>query len=208
MKLAEVETAAGAARLQVLGGFRPEPDEGLGKALLLLGPGPDFWHHFAQSPEMRDGQPDPVDRWSTRVLTRLGEVVGTRALFPFGGEPYHPFFTWATRTGRIWPSPVQLLVHADQGLWVSFRGALAFDEDIRLPEPAARPCDSCTGKPCLSACPVGALGGDGYDVPACKDYLAGDPDCMNGCHVRAACPVSRDSPRDPRQSAYHMRAFR
>lgn len=208
MKLAEIEIAARAARLSILGGFHPAPEEGLGQSLLLLGPGPGFWHHFAQSPEYRDGEPDPIDRWSTRVLTRLAELTGGRALFPFGDEPYHPFFTWATRTGRVWASPVTLLVHADQGLWVSFRGALAYDDALPLPSPAERPCDSCADKPCLTACPVGALTGDGYDVPACKVYLADDPPCMaQGCAVRAVCPVSRAFPRHPAQSALHMRAF-
>jgi ferredoxin len=208
VSLAEVQAAAGAARLSILGGFHPDPDEGLGGTLFLLGPGPDFWHHFAQSPEMRDGHPDPLDRWSRRVVTRIAEVVGARPLFPFGEPPFHPFFSWATRTGRIWQSPVNFLVHAEQGLWVSFRGALAFEGMLDLPPTMERPCDSCPDQPCRTACPVSALTPEGYDVAACKDYLRDGAECMDtGCAVRAACPVSQSFARDPRQSAFHMKAF-
>ena len=205
-----LETAAGAARLAVLGGFHPEPDEELGKTLVLLGPGPDFWHHFSQCPEYRDGLPDPLDRWSHRVVTRLAEIVGAEPLFPFTGPPYYPFFAWAERTGRAWPSPVNLLVHADQGLWVSFRGALAFKDTLDLPAAVTSPCLSCEDRPCHSACPAGALTSAGYDVAACKAWLTRPEgaDCMTkGCAVRRACPISQGFPRAPQQSAFHMAAF-
>ncbi|NBD96119.1 MAG: ferredoxin [Gammaproteobacteria bacterium] len=208
MTLPEVEAAAGAARLSVLGGFHPAPDEGLGRTLMLLSPGPAFWPHFTQSPEMRDGAADPLDRWSRRVVSRMADVLGARALFPFGPAPFHPFLSWATRTGRIWPSPVNFLVHGEQGLWVSFRGALAFEALLDVPPAMDKPCDSCADQPCRSACPVSALTPAGYDVASCKEYLRGGADCMSGgCAVRAACPVSRSFPRDARQSAFHMAAF-
>src|SRR3989338_3943717 len=118
--------------------------------------------------------------------TRTGGMacdLGAKALFPFGGPPYHPFYQWALRTGRVWDSPVRLLVQAEQGLMVSFRGVLALKQVIEVPAVAARPCDSCA-KPCLAACPAGALGAAGYDVPACHGFLdsAAGADCINfGC---------------------------
>jgi epoxyqueuosine reductase QueG len=92
---------------------------------------------------------------------------------------------------------------------VSFRGALALKERMALPAATARPCDECA-KPCLTACPAGALTGAGYDVPACHAFLdtADGGDCMNGgCLVRRACPVSQSYARIPEQSAYHMGQF-
>lgn len=192
--------------LSVLGGFLPGPEEGLGQTLLMIGPGPAYWPHFTASAEYRDGQPDPMDRWSARVLDRIAAEHDARALYPFGGPPHHPFFTWATRTGRIWPSPVNFLVHAEQGLWVSFRGALVLDRVVPLPGPAARPCDTCAA-PCVTACPVGALTPSGYDVAACKAHVRATADCTQGCRVRVACPVSQSFDRDPAQSAFHMEAF-
>jgi epoxyqueuosine reductase len=213
VSVADLSQMLAAHHMTVLGGFAASDDDGLPagtRTLLLLGPAePGFWAHVTAQPEWQDGQPDPVDRWSRRVIGHIACDLGAKALFPFGGPPYHPFYRWALRTGRIWDSPVRLLVNADQGMWVSFRGALALKDDIPVPAPAIRPCDACA-QPCLTACPTGALTGAGYDVPACHDFLdteAGTPCLSGGCLVRRACPVSQGYARLPEQSAYHMSRF-
>ena len=199
-----------ACHLEVLGGFHCADEPGLPagtRTVVMLGPRePGFWADVTGSQEW--GGPDPVDRWSQRVVGGLACAMGGTALFPFGGPPYLPFYSWALRTGSIWESPVRLLVHGTQGLMVSFRGALALPDVIDLPAPGPRPCEDCP-MPCLTACPVGALTGAGYDVPRCHGFLAdGGDDCMAaGCLVRRACPVSQAYARMPEQSAYHMRQF-
>lgn len=211
--LAGIEAVLAPHRLEVLGGFAVTPDEpgfpAGTRTLLLIGPAePGFWAHLTSQPEW-DGGPDPVDRWSRRVIGRIACDLQAKALFPFGGPPYHPFYRWALRSGQVWDSPVRLLVHARQGLMVSFRGALALKEEVDLPAPAYRPCDGCPA-PCLTACPAGALTGAGYDVPACHAFLdrPGGKNCMTGgCLVRRACPVSLTYARLPEQSAYHMGQF-
>ncbi len=199
-------------RLEVLGGFHvAEGEAGFPsgtQTLLMLGPQePGFWPHLQAQPEW--GAPDPVDRWSRRVIGRIACDLGAKALFPFGGPPYHPFYQWALRTGRVWDSPVRLLVHAGQGLMVSFRGALALKEVVDVAPPVAQPCEACAA-PCLTACPVGALTGAGYDLALCHTHLdrPEGTDCLSGgCLVRRACPVSQSYARLPEQSAYHMGQF-
>ncbi|MEM7711429.1 MAG: ferredoxin [Pseudomonadota bacterium] len=197
--LRALEAQAATRALVVLGGFTED-----GATTLLLGPDPaTFWPALQTAPEAYG--PDPVDRYSTRVLTAWAADLGATALFPFG-QPLQPFVTWALRTGRCHVSPVGLLVHDTQGLVVSFRGALRLPHAIDLPDPAPKPCDTCDA-PCLAACPVSALTPNGYDIPACRTWLS-DPDatCMDrGCAVRRACPVS--PPRPDAQAAHHMRAF-
>jgi hypothetical protein len=216
--LAGIAGRLGAHRLEVLGGFAcggdagPEagPEAGLPagtRTLLLIGPGPGFWPHVRQAADW--GAADPLDRWSRQVIGRLACDLGGKALFPFGGPPHHPFHAWALRSGRIWESPVRLLVHDRQGLWVSFRGALALRQPLALPPAGTRPCGGCPA-PCLTACPPGALTAAGYDVPACRTFLDSGPgaDCLQaGCRVRRACPVSQGYDRMPEQSAYHMARF-
>ncbi|MGB0959010.1 MAG: ferredoxin [Halocynthiibacter sp.] len=182
-----------------------------GTTIVLLGPDePAFWPKFAASPEYLDGAPDPLDRWSKRTLRKLAQSLDAEVVFPSDGPPYPPFFTWALASGWVEQSPVGMLVHPYAGLFVSFRGALIFDGILSLPSPPAHPCQTCIDKPCKTACPVGALRFDRYDTKTCRRYLDtdGGRSCMEqGCIARRACPISETYPRDPAQSAFHMKAF-
>ncbi|MDQ2095733.1 ferredoxin [Rhodalgimonas zhirmunskyi] len=212
-------------RLALFGALHPDPDPclpesaGLGPdggknsgTLLLFGPAePGFWDHFTAQPEYSDGAPDPLDRWSKRVLVPLAQAAGGTALFPSDGPPYPPFIAWALASGQAFTSPVGLLVHHTAGLMVSYRGAIYLPTRHALPVTAANPCESCAAQPCRTACPVAALTPAGYDIPACKSFLATPEgtDCMTqGCAVRRACPLSQTYGRLPGQSAFHMKAFR
>ena len=94
-------------------------------SLVLLAPSePGFWEVFAHSDEYNDGFEHPMDRWSARVIGNLGTEFGGTAYFPFGGAPYHPFYSWALSTGRVYASPLRFLVDNESGLFVSFRGAI------------------------------------------------------------------------------------
>lgn len=210
----EIERDARTRHLRVLGGFHPIPEdkapEGC-KTLIMLGPDePAFWPHLQTQAECLDGDSDPVDRWSRRVIDLWARDLSATPLYPFGGAPYLPFFSWALRTKRVHASPILLLVHDRAGLFVSFRGALALQEHIDLPTCPPNPCETCLYQPCRTACPVGALSDTGYDVPSCKTHLdtADLADCMGqGCAARRACPASKGFGRVPEQSAYHMRKF-
>ena len=203
--------AAGAALrgLELTGCFAPEKADGLGseiRSVVMLSPGPGFWPVFTASHEYQGGLPSPMDRWSGRVIGRWASELGAEAYFPFTGPPYHPFYSWATRAGAAWASPVSLLVGARAGLNVSFRGALGLRETLDL-SGKERPCWTCA-RPCERACPVSALSSGGYDVERCKGYLRGHPqsDCqLEGCRVRRACPASR--PQSPEHAQFHMAAF-
>jgi len=180
-------------------------------SIVLFGPAePGFWDHFRLQPDWLDRQPDPVDRWSRRVISHIAGATGSQAIFPFGGPPHAPFIDWALRSGRAWASPVGLLVHDRAGLMLSYRGALAVAKALPADRSNISPCQDCPDRPCLTACPVRALGPTAYDLTACHGWLddAGGQDCMaRGCAARRACPLSRRYGRHPDQSAHHMKAF-
>lgn len=196
---AALDRGAAARALVLLGGFTEA-----GRTTVLLGPDPEtFWPTLQSAPEA--SAPNPVDAWSLRVIGDWASDLGATARFPFG-TPLQPFLTWAMKTGRCHISPVGMLVHDAQGLMVSFRGALTLPHAVALPDAPPNPCDTCPA-PCRTACPVDALGPDGYDLPACHGWLD-DPRnvCMDrGCAVRRACPAS--PPRPDAQSAHHMHSF-
>ncbi len=181
--------------------------------IVLLGwIGGDSWDDFASSPEAGDGAPNPLDRWSRRVIDAIAGDLGATALYPFVGPPWLPFQRWAMKAEPVAASPLGILIHPDWGLWHSYRGALAFREGLDLPATAARasPCASCAAKPCLSACPVSAFSGEGYDVAGCRAHIAtpAGTDCMSGgCLARISCPVDAAHRYTGAQATFHMRAF-
>ena len=76
--------------------------------------------------------------------------------------------------------------------------------------PSRSPCDDCTGKPCLSACPVNSFSGSGYDVPSCVGHLAGGEgdECFRlGCLARRACPIGQDYAYGEDQARFHLGKF-
>ena len=191
-------------------------------AIVMVGnAGPDMWESFARSQEHNERQPHALDRWSRRVLSRAARELGAEARFPFEGPPYLPFLAWAKRAEAVFTSPLGMLIHPDYGLWHAYRGALLFaDAPSGLPHKAERahPCESCRGRPCLSACPVDAFDGAergavkpaDYDVAACKGHIGAPEgrDCLSqGCAARRACPVGPAWRYEPAQAEWHMRAF-
>lgn len=216
MNYDQLNTAVQAQGLEIYGSLHPAktPASGLDSGtLILLGTAGAFWPHFTPSPEANDGAPDPIDRWSSRVIGALAKRFAATAHFPFGGPPYAPFINWALASGRAFTSPAQMMVHDQVGLMISFRGALHLPDDLTLPAPLRpqSPCTTCADRPCLTACPVGALPDGGpYDLQACHGYLdtPGGAECMDqGCGARRACPLSLGANRFFTQTSHHMRYF-
>ena len=200
--------------------------------------GSTFWPHFMASPCFSDGQPDPLDRWSRAIGEELAARFGGRALFPFDGTPYHPFQRWADRAEPTQASRMMLRIHPAHGLWHAYRFALALPaacealggaaeagistaraETMALAGTVALPtaatgatdlCATCSGQPCLQACPVGAYTGASFLLAVCASHLHSGQgaQCMQGgCLARRACPVAPDKRYAPEHAAFHMKAF-
>lgn len=207
--------------LTLRGGFRPQADDAVpplasgrpASQLLLVGhAGGGFWQKVRAAPEAHG--PDPIDRWTRRVIGELAAKIGAEALYPFDGPPHHPFQRWARRADpALAVSPLGILIHPEHGLWHALRAALLLPEPVELLPPAtaaAGPCAGCAGKPCLSACPVGAFSATGFSIRSCRACLAtlsGQACMIQGCLARNACPVGRERRYGSGQIQHHMRAF-
>jgi hypothetical protein len=224
MDVETIESAVSHLGLNVLGGFHgdeaSEPSE-LATIVLIGNAGPAMWAAFASATtaQARAGDADPLDDWTRRGLSAVAGDLRARAMFPFDGPPYHPFQQWALSTGAAFVSPTGPLIHPAFGLWHAYRGALAFDQRLELPDPGRHPspCESCAEKPCLVACPVDAFGPQEapeapvpYDIPACVAHIssADGEDCLTGgCLARRACPVRQGYVYGPEQARFHMEKF-
>jgi len=207
-----------AAGLAVRGAFHPSPDEfrpgvtaDVGTCVLLGFTGSVQWDHFTRSPEAADGAPDPLDRWSRRVIDALAVRCNAVAVYP-SGVPTVPFQRLALRCEPVHPSPIGLLIHPDWGLWHAYRGALLMRARIALPTAvrADSPCTQCAAKPCLDTCPVDAFHMGRYDVAACRRHVASEAGAQcreGGCLARRACPVGSEYRYVAAQARFHMEAF-
>jgi hypothetical protein len=189
------------------------PGRRTARAIVLLGfTGAAHWQVFTSSPEAADGQANPLDRWSRRVIDVLAERHGGRGLYPSDGPPWLPFQQWARRAEGLHVSPLGILIHPTWGLWHAYRGALALPEELP-PDATARaasPCDACRERPCLTTCPVGAVAPGRFDAAACRAHVRSPEgrDCLErGCRARRACPVGAAHRYEPAEAAFHMRAF-
>ncbi|WP_417515287.1 ferredoxin [Minwuia sp.] len=199
--------------LTVIGGFHPDPGEhGEARTIILVGnAGSAMWDRFDPKP----GRPAEhrIDHWCRSTLSPIAAENGASVVFPFDGPPYAPFVSWSFRTGRCFKSPLGMAIHDTFGLWFALRGALMFREVIDLEPYRSRsdvsPCETCSAKPCLQACPVDAFEGETYDHAACRDHVRDRPNACasQGCAARRACPLARAFIYRPAHAAYHMRSF-
>jgi hypothetical protein len=209
--LTRLENALARHGLILRGGFHPVNGEaeleGVGTVVLVGNTGSAMWEAFL--PQI-DGERNPLDRWTKSVIDPIAEKFGALAIYPFGPEPA-PFQRWALRAETVYPSPLGILIHPEYGLWHAYRAALLFSEQLNLPgrSTAPSPCENCSGKPCLSACPVGAFNGTAYDVPACASHLiSSQQTCLSiGCLARNACPIGVEWRYPEAQIRFHMTAF-
>jgi hypothetical protein len=210
--LTEVSQILAEHGLILRGGFHPAAEEGgllqhVGTVLLVGNAGGAMWEAF--SPHI-DGERNPLDRWTKRVIDPLAENFDARAVYPFGPDA-PPFQRWALRAESVHASPIGILIHPEYGLWHAYRAALLFSERLDLPPrtETASPCESCVEKPCLLACPVSAFTGTAYDIGACAAHLAStEQTCLSvGCHARNACPIGEEWRYPEAQTRFHMAAF-
>jgi len=102
------------------GAFHPQPGDAVppladgspAGTLVLLGfVGGGQWPAFAASAEAGDGRPNPLDRWSRRLVDALAARCGAAALYPSDGPPWWPFQRWAMRAEAVHVSPLGILIH-------------------------------------------------------------------------------------------------
>ncbi len=204
--------------LSLRGGFSFLPNEtapqgvaGQARSLVLIGNiGGRFWPGFLhwrlqQPPELAN----PLDTWTRSVIAPIARQAGARALYP-SDRPYHPFQTWAMRAEGLQQSPLGILMHPRFGVWHAYRAALAFDDDVQLPDQAIAThlCNACVDQPCRSACPVDAHAGASFAYGTCLDWANGaQSTCRGACLDRNACPYGTAFRYPPDMQAFIMAAF-
>lgn len=184
---------------------------GAAGALLVGSGGPAFFDRFARAAEASDDAPNPLDRYTRRVVERAVEDglepldVRRAVHFPFGTQPLIPFQRLGRAAGLGGPGPLGLQIHPTYGAWWAYRALVVVDRELPALPPPGDGCAGCDA-PCVAACPAGAVQRTGFVVSACHARrLVAEP-CRLSCVARIACVRGPEHRYSDAQLAFHMAA--
>lgn len=177
-----------------------------GRLVLTGHGGKQLWAQLQKADRHKS---DPVDHYSINVTNQFiaDFLDGADHLLLY---PSHQYLIPLQQLGELagWgrPSPLGQSIHPEFGVWFAHR--TAFLTKSALPvmkgESGLRPCDTCTAKPCLTACPVGAVTFDHFNITNCVDFrLQPNSICADRCLARMACPAAPQHRYPIEQIQYH-----
>ena len=178
-----------------------------GERLVLLGMGGSALWDWMNPRDLSDA--DPFDAVSRRtaleVAARFWEDPAPRLLYP--GDALIPLQQLGRWVGWSTPSPLGLDISPVFGPWFAFRAAFLTTAALPFTKPrtVVSPCDTCEDRPCIRACPVGAITKeDAFNRQVCIGQRLDDQKgCGIQCQSRLACPVGVEWRYPPAQLRYH-----
>jgi hypothetical protein len=184
-------------------------------AIVIGNGGTAFWaafRTFCRTHPESERWTDPLDTFTEMVVEEaVRPVLGTlpsRVLYPFRGRPDPVSFVHlAECAGLGRRSLLGLLIHPSFGPWIALRAAVLVPVVVSAPRPADGfdPCPICIERACIPACPAGAVGDAGWDIPRCAAHrLRDEDDCASRCHARFDCVIGREHRHAADQLAYHQ----
>lgn len=90
------------------------------------------------------------------------------------------------------PTPFMVGIDSSWGSWFAYRAAVLADTDLPASPPVdqGHPCEACVAKPCITACPAGALDSGALEMDKCREQrLLEGSTCALACLARQACPI-------------------
>ena len=139
------------------------------------------------------------------VCSRFWGGAKPRLLYP--GSALIPLQKLGRWAGWANPSPLGMDISPCYGPWFAYRAAFLIDAPLECTKTftANSPCDDCESKPCIQACPVGAVTHDQtIAMDLCLPQRLADPQgCGVSCGSRLACPVGEKWRYPKEQIRYH-----
>jgi len=89
-------------------------------------------------------------------------------------------------------SPFMLGINQEWGTWFAYRVVLLADTDLEPTRSVSgeSPCVRCADRPCVAACPAGAMNGGSFALDTCIGYRRqASSRCKATCVARVSCPV-------------------
>ena len=155
------------------------------------------------------GEIDPIDSFSLNIVQRWlseGYPEATFEMLYPAAERLVPLQQLGALAGWHHASPFRIGINREWGSWFAYRVALLIDVELPVskPEVWGSPCDDCAAKPCIAACPAGAVIDENNMLSRCVEFrLEQESACLRQCLSRLACPVAKEHRYLQEQIDYH-----
>lgn len=143
---------------------------------------------------------DPIDEFSKARMHDFLAAYQHRLIYPstdsIGLQALGKLAGWHHA------SPFMVGINARWGSWYAYRALALADSDFPLtvPQDQPSPCITCDGKPCLAACPAGAVTAEAFSLGKCIAWRRqSQSPCRETCLSRLACPIAREHRYTPEQ---------
>lgn len=149
----------------------------------------------------------PIDDFVRVTLADwvAAQLPGVAYAMPYPGDVPVGLQALGRLAGWHHDSPFRVGINADWGSWFAYRAVLLVDAELPV-TPSAHgdsPCAACAGKPCIAACPAGALDDGEFSLEKCTAYRRlPDSQCRVTCIARTSCPVRPEHRYDDAQIAH------
>lgn len=193
------------AGLRATLGDAAAPAAGYRQLILIGHAGKALWAAIRQAGR---GGPDPIDDYTRQIIADWFAATlpccRYRIVYP-GPQPV-ALQQLGQLAGWHHATPFMLGIDATWGTWWAYRAVVLADSDF-VPFPAVdrgkddqHPCTVCAAKPCIAACPAGAMADGRFALDKCIAYRR-QPDsaCAYTCLARLACPVGSAHRYEPAQ---------
>lgn len=137
---------------------------------------------------------NPIDDFSVRTVEQwfAQQFPGRAREIIYPGDIPVDLQALGTIAGWHHASPFMLGINADWGTWFAYRVVLLADTNLEPSRPlqGESPCARCADKPCIAACPAGAMDGGSFALDKCIAYRRkASSRCKATCVARVSCPV-------------------
>jgi len=150
------------------------------------------------------GGANPIDDYSVQAIERCFAEHLPRNRYRIIYPGNHP--VGLQQLGKLagWHHAAPFMVGIDPvwGSWYAYRAVVLADTGFCPSQAVDRnsPCTSCHAKPCITACPAGAMDGGSFALEKCITYRKrGESQCKHTCLARTACPVGSEHRYDDEQ---------
>lgn len=144
----------------------------------------------------------PIDQFSIQITGRWLAGLPHAIIYP--AETSVGLQALGKLAGWHHDTPFRVGINASWGSWYAYRVVALSNSDFAPtpPQVTVSPCARCLDKPCVAACPAGALNGD-FDLQKCIAYRrAPSSRCQTTCLARISCPVGSEHRYSDEQIAH------